>query len=43
MWRIAHYLVTERRFRIVDLFDTGEQIYEKLPSGLWGLDGEEEL
>jgi len=35
MWRLAHHLVTERHYRLVDLFEPGETFYEKLPSGLW--------
>lgn len=34
MWRVAHYLVTERHYRIVNLFETGGPFYEKLPSWL---------
>ncbi len=33
MWSLAHQLVTQRQYRIVNLFEAGERLYEKLSPG----------
>ena len=33
MWRLAHQLVTQRQYRIVNLFEAGGDFFDKLPVG----------